>query len=745
MNLFDLMATITLDSSQYEEGLEESEERAESFGSKVGKGLKTAGKIGAAAIGAVTVGAVGLGTAIVKGTNQLSEYGDHIDKQSQKMGISAEAYQEWDAILQHSGTSIDGMQRGLMTLTKKAVDGSDAFNALGLSQEAVASMSQEDLFSATITALQGMEEGSERATLAQELLGTAAKELGPLLNTSAEETEAMRQRVHELGGVMSDDAVKAAAAYQDSLQDMKTALAGAKNMIVGQFLPGITSVMDGLTMVFSGDSGSGIAKINEGISSVVTTITSSLPSILSSGSEIVLGLASAIVDNLPQIAAAAMEIIPQIILSIATALPTLISTGADIIMELLSGIATAVPMLIAEAPAIIESLVTAIIENGPMMILGGIDLLIQLIDGVVAAIPSLIEKAPEIVLSLLNAFIESAPQLLSAGMDLINHVITGVVSLGPMLLSAGKTLITGLWNILTSLAAKFGEIGRNLINNIKNGISVAYIALSAVVSSKFNAIKDTISGIWDNIVTAVSDAVESIKTTVSDTWESIKSTVSDVVSSISTTVSSTWDGITTAVSGAVDSISSTISSTWTSIETTVSSIVNSISSTISSVFESVSSTVSNVWTSIKDTISDAISSAKDTVSSVIDSIVGLFDFSWELPSLKLPHFTVTGSFSLNPPSVPHLSLSWYKKAYDNPFMFDTPTVVSALGFGDGNGAEMVYGHDNLMRDIREAMSQVMPQQIRLYLDGDKLVGGTSERMDSSLGDMQQYQLRWEGA
>ena len=71
--------------------------------------------------------------------------------------------------------------------------------------------------------------------------------------------------------------------------------------------------------------------------------------------------------------------------------------------------------------------------------------------------------------------------------------------------------------------------------------------------------------------------------------------------------------------------------------------------------------------------------------------------------------------------------------------------VSALGFGDGNGAEMVYGHDNLMRDIREAMAQVMPQQIRLYLDGDKLVGGTSERMDSSLGDMQHYQLRWEGA
>ena len=635
MNLFDLMATITLDTSQYEAGMDQSEEKAQSFGSKLGAGLKTAGKIAVGAIGAVTVGAAALGTAVVKGTNQLAAYGDHIDKQSQKMGISAQAYQEWDAILQHSGTSIDGMQRGLMTLTKKAVDGSDAFNALGLSQEAVASMSQEDLFSATITALQGMEEGSERAMLAQELLGTAAKELGPLLNTSAEETEAMRQRVQELGGVMSDDAVKAAAAYQDSLQDMKTAVAGAKNAFVGQLLPGVTSVMDGLTMLFSGDSDSGIGQINEGITSVVTSITSSLPSILSAGSEIVLGLASAIVQNLPQIASAATKIIPQIILSIASMLPTLITTGADIILELLSGLVSAVPMLIAQAPAIITSLANAIIETGPMLITSGIDLLINLIDGIVAALPALIEMAPEIVISLVNAFIENAPKLLSAGMELLNHVVTGLVSLGPTLLSAGKSLVMGLLSSLSNIAAGFGAVGRKVIDSIKSAISATFGTLSSAVSSKFN--------------------------------------------------------------------------------------------------------------SLKTTISTAFESAYSKVKEVIEKIKGVFNFTWSLPSLKLPHFTIKGSFSLNPPSVPSFGISWYKKAYENPYLFGKPTVVSALGFGDGNGGEMVYGHENLMRDIREAVAQEMPKTIKLYLDGDKLVGGTSQRMDSSLGQMQAYQLRWEGA
>lgn len=635
MNLFDLMATISLDTSNYDEGLDQSEQKAETFGSKLGKGLATAAKVGVAAVGAVTVGAVALGGALVKNTNQLAEYGDHIDKQSQKMGISAKAYQEWDAILQHSGTSIDGMQRGLMTLEKKAVSGSEAFDDLGLSQEAVASMSREDLFAATITALQGMEEGSERAALAQELLGTAAKELGPLLNTSAEDTEAMRQRVHELGGVMSDDAVKAAAAYQDSLQDMKTAVAGAKNTIVGQFLPGVTSVMDGLTMLFSGDSASGIGQINEGISGIVGNISQALPGIISAGSEIVLGLASAIVENLPQLASAAVEIIPQLITGIASMLPMLISTGASVILEIISGLVSAIPALMAEAPTIIMSLVTALIENIPMLIVSGIQMITGLIDGIVASLPALIEMAPEVIIQLVNALIEAAPMLLQAGMELLNHIVTGFAQLAPKLLEAGKTLVLGLLNSLSNIVARFSVIGQNLITNIKNGISSAFGSLSGLVSSKFASLKSTMTSAFD--------------------------------------------------------------------------------------------------------------SAYEKVKSVVDKLKTIFNFSWSLPQIKLPHFSIGAGPTVLGVQLPTISVSWYKKAYDNPYMFNSPTVVGAMGFGDGNGGEMVYGHESLMNDIREAVSQTMPRTIKLYLDGDKLVGGTSERMDGSLGQMQAYQLRWEGA
>ena len=219
MDVFDLVAKLTLDSSEYEKGLDDSESKGSSFV----KGIKTAAKGVGIAVAAVTTATAAAGGAFINGAGKVAEYGDNIDKMSQKMGLSAEKYQEWDAILRHSGSSIDSMKASMKTLATAAETNSDAFEKLGISQEQLASMSQEELFEATISGLQNVSDTTERTYLAGKLLGRGATELGALLNTSAEDTEKMRQRVHELGGVMSDEAVKASAKYKDSLQDMTTA------------------------------------------------------------------------------------------------------------------------------------------------------------------------------------------------------------------------------------------------------------------------------------------------------------------------------------------------------------------------------------------------------------------------------------------------------------------------------------------------------------------------------------------
>jgi hypothetical protein len=301
MNVFELFATLGLDTTAYDEGLEGAETRGSSFGQKLGTVVGAGAKVAGAALAATGAAMVGVGTAFANGITSVAEYGDHIDKASQQMGISAEKYMEWDAILQHSGASIDSLRTGMRTLASAVETGNEAFERIGLTQEELANMSQEEIFAATIEGLQNVESTTERTYLAGQLLGRGATELGALLNTSAEETEAMRQRVHELGGVLSDEAVKDAAHFQDSLQDLQTSFSGLKNNMMSEFLPSITTVMDGLTEVMIGNDSEGLGMIDQGISDFIDNLNSAMPRLLQIGGRIITSLITSISSNLPRL------------------------------------------------------------------------------------------------------------------------------------------------------------------------------------------------------------------------------------------------------------------------------------------------------------------------------------------------------------------------------------------------------------------------------------------------------------
>lgn len=456
MSVFDLVATLTLDSSGYEEGLENAGKSASGFGKSVKRGLGTVAKVGGASLAAIGTAAAGATTALVAGVGNVASYGDNIDKMSQKMGISAEAYQEWDAVMQHSGTSMDSMSRGMMTLQSKAVSSADAFGALGIAQEDVANMSTEELFAATIKGLQGMEEGAERTALAQELLGSAAKELGPLLNTSAEDTEAMKLQVHALGGVMSDEAVKASAAYQDSLQDMNTALGGLTRGMLTEFMPGITTVMDGLTELFSGNSEAGIGLITSGVSSIADGINEALPGIISAGSEIATSLLNVLIENLP----------------------ALVEMGTTLLVSLISGIISAIPTLVSRIPEIITAILTALSDAGPQLIAAGGELLGMIqsgIDGVVADFQSFISGVWDTVKSNATEAWENIKTAITDPIDSARSLVSSTVS------------------------------------RIRLSVTTAFNTLKSRVTTTWNNIKSAITTPIDNAKQTVSDAIDAIK------------------------------------------------------------------------------------------------------------------------------------------------------------------------------------------------------------------------------------------
>lgn len=469
------------------------------LGSAGEKGGKTwsaafggAAKGAVTAVTAVTGATVAMGTAVVKSASATAQYGDNIDKMSQKMGMTAEAYQEWDAVMQHSGTSMETMKASMKTLANAAESGNAAFATLGITEEDLATLNQQELFERTIAGLQNMEDGTQRTYVAGQLLGRGATELGALLNTSAEDTQAMRDRVHELGGVMSDEAVKAAAAYQDSLQDMQTAFQGLSRGLTSEFLPGIKTTMDGLAELFTGNNEAGLGLISQGIDSLLGNLTEQLPKFMEIGLGIVESLGTAIIENLPKMAETAIPIITELTKHLIQNLPKIIEAGTEILFALIDGIIDALPELI---PAVVEVTLTIVEKlTEPDTLMKLIDAAFQIIgavaEGLIKALPTLIEKVPTIMGNLLEAILKFLPQLLESGAKLVVELAKGLLQgIGDVVQAIGDVL-GKIKDAIHEKIEQAKQWGADLIQNFVGGITSRMSGLMGTVRSIGQGIKN---------------------------------------------------------------------------------------------------------------------------------------------------------------------------------------------------------------------------------------------------------------
>lgn len=248
-SIFTLMGSILIDNDKANESIKKTEGHAEGLAGKLGKGIGTAAKWGAAIGGAAIAG----GAALFGMASKASDAGDRIDKMSQKIGVSSTAFQEFDYILGQNGTDVEKLQVGLKTLVQRMDEstqgtgkGAEAFSKLGLSATDAAGQlkSQEVMFEETAKAMMALPEGAEKSQLAFELFGKAGLELMPMLNGTAEDMDMLKARAHELGFVMDEESVKAAAAFNDSMDDIKKAMGGAITKIGIELMPMFQSMMD---------------------------------------------------------------------------------------------------------------------------------------------------------------------------------------------------------------------------------------------------------------------------------------------------------------------------------------------------------------------------------------------------------------------------------------------------------------------------------------------------------------------
>lgn len=441
MDVLTLRGVLTLDKSEYDRGLETAEEGARSFGGRFSK----AAKVGAAAAAAIGVAAGYAGKKIVDGAKQVAEYGDHVDKMSQKIGISTDAYQKWNYVMQLSDVNIDSLKMGMKTLSQQAEKNSDSFQELGISQEEVASLNKEQLFERTIKGLSEMEDSTERTALASKLLGRAGADMAPLLNQGSDAIEEQMEIAEKYGMVMPEETVKASAAFQDSLTTLQMTAQGLKNRLLGEFLPAMTKVTDGLALMFTGDM-SGLDDVIAGVKDFIGKIGELAPKVLEAGGKLLLELVKGLVQKIP----------------------SLLQTAGQLISSLLQGLQTAMSGGASTVAKIVESIAQFIVENAPQMIQTALVLITALAQGLVQAIPELVASIPALISAVVNAI--KSYSWMSLGKTIIRGVASGIRAVGSLIKSAVSKPINNAKNAIISGFKAAKDKAVQWMQDLKDGV-----------------------------------------------------------------------------------------------------------------------------------------------------------------------------------------------------------------------------------------------------------------------------------
>ena len=502
------------------------EEVGKSVGEKIGSGIKAA--IAAAGIGMAIKAAVDAGKRAWEDINAVAQYGDQIEKTSQKVGLSTDAYQRWDYAMQISGSSMADCTVGLKTLTNTyddAMSGTtsavEKFRRLGLEMDDLAGKSREDIFGTVVNALQNVTDETDKAAIANDLFGRSGQNLMPMFNMTNDQLAKTMAEADKYGMVMSENSIKAAAAFEDSLTKMKGTATGIKNRVFGALLPAVTTIMDGVSDSLAGIEG-GTEKVSDGINDLVREITDKLPGAVQMIADIAPRLVTGLADALANIDWASLSqslstALVGLVQSAVTAVPELAGAAMTLLTGLISSLALAAPTLLPQAVDAILGTITVLFDHAPELLQAATALLLGLLDGILASVETLLGPSGQATIqSIIDAITEAIPMLLTAAVDicmrLLNYILDNVDTLLPAAIQMVVTIITGIGSMLgeilsaaIDLLLKFlaglhdsgmlGKILRAGVELVKQIISGLVQQAGALLSAGM----DIVRGIWQGI------------------------------------------------------------------------------------------------------------------------------------------------------------------------------------------------------------------------------------------------------
>lgn len=423
-------------------------------------------------------------------------------------------------------------------------------------------------------------------------------------------------------------------------------------------------------------------------------------------------------------------------IELGTALITALTPTITVLANGIAKLTTWFDKLPKPMKTIIATTMAIIAVASPLLIIIGktisaIGMIIPAISGLFGALKAAVSFLPWLF-SFIKAFttVSIIPRI--QGLISALSALWGVLMANPvtLIIAAVAALVVGfvlLWNKCEG----FRNFWINFWNDLRNGCVIVWQAIKDAVINYFtllsegvqligNGIKDFFIGLWNGIYnttvavwnaikTAIETVINAIATVVFTIWNTIKTIIETILNTIKSIIVTAWTAIKTTITTILNGIRAVVSSIWNGIKSVVSGAVGGIRSIVSSGFGAVKSTITSILSGIRGAFTSVFGGIKSFMSGVVSWLKGIFNFHWSLPKLKLPHFKISGSFSLNPPKVPHFGVDWYSKAMEGGFLFTKPTIFGTnsqgypMGAGEA-GDEVMIGKNNMLGMIQTAVS-----------------------------------------
>lgn len=305
-----------------------------------------------------------------------------------------------------------------------------------------------------------------------------------------------------------------------------------------------------------------------------------------------------------------------------------------------------------------------------------------------------------------------AEEVWTAIVEFLSGIWEGISSAWSAVWEGIKSTLSGIWEGLKGVASSAFEGVKQAISTVWEGIKTAtstvwnviksilqnsWNGLKIIATAAFNGVKIVVETVWNAIKTVTTTIWNGIKSAVEAIWNGLKTTATTAFNAVKSAIETVWNAVKTKTTEIWNSIKSAVEGIWNGIKSTAENIFNAIKSSVENSWNSIKSKTTEVWNAVKSAIEKPINAAKDAVKSAIDKIKSILSINLPFPKIKLPHFKITGSFSLKPPSVPHFGVDWYDKGG----IFSSPSII---GVGEKR-PEFVGALDDLKKIVAEVIQK----------------------------------------